>query len=197
MTLLEILLAYSNCPICDDKIKPILRIDAGAIGSGCTSIDYTLTDHRYPLVFRKQLDFDEMPVAFSIYNSAEVGSQLEICDGDILHNDAGIFIRGATLRIYCPRGNHYSCILWKVAPSLSVKVMAVYPRITESIIVGKYQIVNNVNGSRGATIVNIHSNRHNPEGRILSFQHTVSKSHWPLKDLAAFEEKINKLLLLK
>jgi hypothetical protein len=191
MKLLELFLEYSVCPVCGDEVKPTLTI-AGPDGLG--RADYTLVDYEYPLIFRKHLEFGNSPMAYSIQDGIKQDS-LTIYNTDVLLNEIGF--REASINICCPR-DYYHCVLWRVGPyNNDIRVIAIYPRISESIRIGKYQILNKIHGSDSQTLVHIYDRRYNSDGHVLSFKKSVPRGFWPLQNPVAFEEKLNKLILLK
>jgi len=83
-----------------------------------------------------------------------------------------------------------------------------YPAIYEVAIVGKYKIINNQTPSyympyRSCVERRVPDKMHSVKGKlykyenILSFDKMMPMSNWNVKDLNLFEEKLNKLLVLK
>src|ERR1700722_5388179 len=180
MNLLELFLECSVCPLCNVNVKPTLSVLMHCGGR----TDYTLTGYKYPLVFTKHLDYGLAPTSFFIQDKT-----------DILENSLEARVTNVTLHSYCPCDNYY-CEFFRIA-SMPMNILAIYPTARESIIIGKYQIINHIITSlRGSTVVRKYSQYHTDD-YILLFKNLVSRSAWPFTDETAFEEKVNKLLLLK
>jgi hypothetical protein len=127
-------------------------------------------------MFSKQLEFGGVP------------KNISVSIHDVL--DCEQIIRSAILFINCHR--HYRCDIFAISgksrsPEVLFGIINIQPNILKATRVGNYEIVEQLSDTK------ILKNRR----CILEFKKQFHPNYWPIKNLNAFEEKVNKLLLLK
>jgi|ERR1700722_93867 len=180
MNLLNNIEACRICPICGKESLPVLRVSY----DDHSKVDYTLVKCEYPLIYSKLLDFGGVPKDISI--SAD----------DILN--CGQPIYSASMRIHCD--HHYNCDLFNITKSRLPKTM--FNRIhIESAIQKTIRVAVRKTIKVCDNYIIMETPSHTKilkNGReILDFKKQFNIECWHIKDINAFEEKINKLLLLK
>lgn len=187
MKLLELFLEYSVCPVCGNETRPVLTVD------NWVRSDYTLEMYRYPLVFKKRLEFGSEPLSYTIQDSAERDT-IKISNTDVF---VDVDFRAAQINSYCPY-NHYNCVFWRGGPYPKMDTIAIYPRLNETIRIGKYKVTNIINGTQSSTTITSSDDPFSYGAKhILSFKTLVPNENWHFHDLKTFENKLNKLILLK